>query len=223
MSEPTITFGSESIFGTQTGWNAGPSSEKTTKQRARSLGATGNETVGVLYDEKTDASQSFEAAAESAPTVADTIGKLVGSYILTGIQLSTSATAMAKMDLAGHNHAVNAHADTLQQAAHGITLSSGFGAQDFLGGTAGDNAEIESGSVSIVCQHTDKNGGSSGDHVIGQNYDCMITATTTWIGEPSVPAAAGWDVTESDETKGNTDHERHTYIGTKTVALADPA
>lgn len=223
MSEPTITFGSESVFGTQTGWNPGPSSVKTTKQRARSLGATGNETDSVLYDEKTEVSQSFEAATDSpAPTVAATIGALAGSYILTGITINTSGSAMATQSLTGHNHATNAHADTLQQAAHGISLTSGFGAQDFLGGTAGDNATLESSSLQITCQHTDRVGGATGAHVIGQNYDCMMTATCTWIGEPSSSSDGSWDVTESDETKGNTEHEMHIYVGTKTVSLAAP-
>ncbi|HPA41105.1 MAG TPA: hypothetical protein PKV69_03755, partial [Candidatus Hydrogenedentes bacterium] len=76
--------------------------------------------------------QEAVLARQAAPTVPATIGKLYGNYDLTGINIATSATAMAKMDLTGHNHAENAHADTLQQAAHGITLSSGFGAQDFL-------------------------------------------------------------------------------------------
>jgi len=223
MAEATVGFGCTSIFGEQTGWNPQNYTKKTSKQRARSLGGTGNETGSKLYDEKTDASQNFEAATVTAPTVAEIIGALVGGYILTAINLVTSATAMATMALTGHNHGSNAHANTLMQAAHGVTLDSGFGAQDFLEGTAGDNAEVESGNLTIALQHRDKVGGNAGAHFIGQNYDCMMTATVTWIGTPSAVSDGTWGVTESDETTGNTEDEKHTYTGTKSVALAPPA
>lgn len=223
MAEPTITFGdADSIFGTQTGWNPGGSTVNVKKSRASTIGGMGNETDSKLYDETTDASQNFNAASDSAPTVPETAGALAGDYILTSISINTAATDFHKMTLAGHNHAVNAHADTLQQGAHGITLSSGFGAEDFMGGTAGDSASVESSSVTITVSHVDSIGGATGAHVVGDNYTGMITATVTWIGTPTTPAAAGWDVTESPLTKGNTAHARHTYTGTKAFNLAVP-
>lgn len=221
MAEPAITFGATSKFGTITGWNPQGATKTKTSQRASALDGKGNEVVSSLYDERTEYSQEFRANTVSAPTIPPTIGALIGECVLTGISISMSGTDFASMTLTGHQHRYHAHADTLQQASHGITLTSGFGAEDLLGGTAGDSADVESATVEITCQHKDSTDGS-GNHLVGENYTAMITASTTWVGKPTIGVGAGWDETSEALVESNVDHVRVTYSATKALALDDP-
>jgi hypothetical protein len=223
MAEPTITFGTTSLFGTVTGWEAGNSSISATLQRANALASKGNEVASALFGDATNATQEFATASGTvAPTIPATLGKLCGGYVLTGISITTSATDFVKMSLTGHNHTENAHADTLQQGAHSITLSSAFGAVDWFSNTLGDNACVDSSSISITCQHRDVNCGTDGDHFIGENYNGHISATVTYHGVPSDLSSTGWDVTSTDTTGENTGFAKTTVTAEKAFALATP-
>lgn len=223
MAEPTITFGTTTKFGSLTGWNPVGATVTKTKTRAVALNGIGNEVASKVINEITEYSQEFVANATDAPTIPPTLGALCGSVVLTGIRISTSATDFAKMTLTGHQHTTNAHADTLNQVTHGITISSGFGGVDFLGGTAGDNAAVESSTLNIQTGHTDVQAGATGDHLIGQNHTANATATTVWIGVPTDGIGDTWDETETGSTtESNTGHVRTTYTGAKSLTLAAP-
>jgi hypothetical protein len=222
MAEPSIKFGTASVWGTQTGWAALNPSSSVVSTRANALGSTGNEVASKLHDERTDTSQEFVASSATvAPTIAASIGKLVDSKVLTSISISTSSSDFVKQTLAGHNHTDNAHEDTLQQAAHGISLSKAFGAIDFLGGTAGDDASIDSSTLTISCQHVDTMD-ADGDHLIGNNYDARAVATVTWHGVPTTAAGAGWDVTSVQTTEESTGFLKTVVEAEKTIAIAPP-
>lgn len=220
MAEPAINFGTSSKFGSQTGWSAQAPSVNVVSQRKVAPGPTGNAVASKVFDERTDVTQDFvSASATVAPTIPAIIGKLFGDYILTGISISTVWNDFVKMALAGHNHSANAHADTLQQGAHSQTLSVAFGAQDFLGGTAGDAASIESSTWNCTCDHKDDNA-LAGDHVVGNNHNGHITATSTWIGVPTTPAGSGWDKVSAVTTEAPDGHLRTVVTAEKDVALA---
>lgn len=222
MAEPTITFGTASVFGTQPGWAAQNSTEEVSSTLAKAIGPTGNEVASKLHDEITTYSQEFVAASATvAPTITPTLGALVGSAILTSITVTTSATDFHKQSLSGHQHSDNAHANTLLQAAHGISLSSAFGGVDFLGGTAGDNASVESSSITISCSHVDRVA-ADGDHFVGQNFTGNIVATTTWVGVPTTPVGAGWSKVRVSTPKPNTGHTTTTVTAEKALALTAP-
>jgi len=223
MAEPTIKFGTQTNFGTQTGWAAQAPTSGVVSQRASATGPTGNEVASKLHDEMTNYSQEFVAASATvAPTISPTIGALIGSGILTSITINTSATDFHKQSLTGHQHSDNAHANTLLQAAHGISLSTAFGGVDFLGGTAGDNASVESSSITISCSHIDKPA-ADGDHLIGQNFTGKISATVTWIGVPTVSATTGWDVTSVETSESSVDFVKTTVTAEKALDLTAPA
>lgn len=215
---PTIAFGSEQPFGALTGWNYTSASVTTDKERATAADEIGNEVASKLYDERTNVTASFVAASISAPTVPPSIGAVLNSYIVTSIAISTTRDGFATMTLTGHNHAANAHAGTEKSVAHGIALTSGFGAQDFMEGTAGSNASVRSGSITIECQHADETD-NDGDHLVGENYQPMLTAETEWVGVPSTAAAAGWDVTSRPNPTENTGFESTSVSGTKALAF----
>lgn len=217
MSEPSIKFGTQSEFGTMTGWAGDSPSINKRSQRANVLGETGNEVASQLYDEMTETTQQFAAESATAPTLPATIGAILGSKVVTSISISTSATDFAKVTLTGHQHTNNPHA-SVRNVVHGITLRVGFGATDFLGGTAGDNAAVESSTCNITCQHTDIQNGD-GNHLTGNNYDARIQATVVWNGVPTAPAAAGWDVTSVETKETPTGYLQTTVTAEKALAL----
>jgi len=217
---PTIAFGSEQPFGALTGWNYTSANVTIEKERANALDEIGNEAASQLYDEKTTVTASLVAAATTAPTVPATLGARLNSlYVLTSIQISTTRDGFATMTLTGHGHAANDHTGSdVKTVAHGITLSSGFGAQDFMGGTAGDNAAARAGSITIECQHADETD-ASGGHLVGENYTPMLTAETEWTGVPTTAAGAGWDVTSKPNPTENTGFETYSVSGTKPLTF----
>jgi hypothetical protein len=225
MAEPTIQFALVTAdgFGAITGWNKQDANADAAKDRAASLSEIGNETASKVTNETTKVTSNYKAAAAgSAPALPTTIGALVNSLILESVSIDTKAQDFAGMALSGHNHTTNAHADTLLQAAlSAYTLDDGFGVTDFLEGTAGDNASAQSGSLQISLQHVDEVD-EGGDHLIGNNYNCTVTATTEWCGVPTTAAAAGWDNVSVKTVTGNTGHKKTTVTGVQTLALALP-
>ena len=218
MSEPTITFGAAEGFGALEGWSAQSNDSTDQYQRASVLDKNGNEAASKLHSRMQEVSTPYAAQAEAAPSLPATLGTLVGTMILTSISVSTTADGFASMTLSGHNHTTNAHAALLNSVAHGITLTSGFGVTDFLGGTAGDNASCISSSITISCQHRDEDSGS-GDHLVGENYNAMMEATSEWIGVPGT-ASSGWDEVSVVTRTDNQGFLRTTVSGTKKLTLA---
>lgn len=222
MAESVIAFGAYSKFGTMTGWAAQDGTPSNVKQLSRVLGETGNEASSTLYDEKTEVTQNFTATSASSTLPALLkIGAVIGGNVVTGINIQTSWNDFAKISLTGHNHAANAHADTLQQASIGLSLTAGWGATDFLGATAG-SAVLQSSGANVVCQHVDHND-KSGDHAVGQNYDCVVTVTETWVGVPTAAAGSGWKVTSVEQNESNEDFVTTTVTAQKSIALAAPS
>jgi hypothetical protein len=75
--------------------------------------------------------------------------------------------------------------------------------------------------LQISLQHVDEVD-EGGDHLIGNNYNCTVTATTEWCGVPTTAAAAGWDNVSVKTVTGNTGHKKTTVTGVQTLALALP-
>jgi len=220
MADKVINYGASEGFGAFAGWESHGTEDTTNKTRAVATDDKGDEVASDLHDERQEVSGDYECNNDTNEIPAD-IGDLVNSLILTSLNISTAEGRAATMALAGHNHANNAHADTpaLRKGTHGITLAKCFGATDFLGGTAGDNASCIEGSVAITCEHADQNDGD-GDHLVGENYGAKIEARSVWAGVPSVVADAGWDVTVETDTDENTGFQKTTVTGMKSLAMA---
>lgn len=223
MSEPVIQFGvtPANTFGSVAGWKMQRAGKTSNKDRDQALGETGNEEASALFAAKDDYTANLKCVSNTN-TVPENIGALVGNSVLTSIAIATNNKSHASMDLSGHNHPANAHADTLQQAAHGITVEKKFGAIDFMGGTGAEGSALVSGNITIACQHEDVED-DAGAHLIGENYNCLITAVTVWTGRVTTPAVAGWDVTVQEVPEANTGHITTTVTGVKALALATPA
>jgi hypothetical protein len=126
------------------------------------------------------------------------------------------------MTITGHKHELNDHEDDLRRVAHEVTLSKAFGGVDLFGGTAGDNADVESSNITIACQHNDVMD-ADGDHLVGENFDARISGSVVWHGVPTTKAAAGWDITTDPTSEENTGFKKTTVTAEKPLALAEPA
>lgn len=220
MADKVIAYGASEGFGAFAGWESHGTEDTTSKTRAVATDDKGDEVASHLHDERREVPGNYECNNDTNVIPTD-IGDLVNSLILTSLSISTAEGRAATMALVGHNHANNAHAadPALRKATHGIALAKCFGATDFLGGTAGDNASCIEGSVTITCEHADQNDGD-GDHLVGENYGAKIEARSVWAGVPSVVAAAGWDVTVQTDTDENTGFQKTTVVGVKSLAMA---
>lgn len=227
-TQTNVNFGTASQFGTLTGWIAQDASVTITEQLARVLDTDGNEAGSNLYDKKTDVSQNFKAGSDGENIPSLNIGGKHGNYIVTSITVNTTWNDFATISLTGHNHDVSAHTNTLAQADYNdgaLDALDGhtFGACEFLGATAG-NAVLQNSSMTIACQHVDHNS-PTGNHAIGENYDCVITVNETWHGQPTsyVDSNSSWKVTNIAKSESNTDFETYTVTAQMPLALSIPA
>jgi hypothetical protein len=219
MADKAITYGASEGFGTITGWNAQGTKDATQEERLTAHEDKGDEVASKLVGEKQEVKSEYECESDTNTIPAD-IGALVNALILTEISLSTDKGA-AKMSLRGHNHTANTHAaaPALRVATHGMTITSAFGAKDFLGGTAATDSAVVSGTCTIRCDHHDQDDGN-GDHLVGENCNAMIECVTTWSGIPTTAAEAGWDVTVESTEDESTGFVKTVVTGTKKLAMA---
>jgi hypothetical protein len=219
MADKVITYGASEGFGAITGWNAKKTTDPTAYERLTGHDDKGDEVASKLVGEKNEVSSDYECESDTNTIPAD-IGALVNSLILTEISLSTSK-GPATMSLGGHNHGANAHAASpaLRVATHGMTITSAFGAKDFLGGTAATDSAVVSGTCTIRCDHNDQDDGE-GDHLVGENCNAVIECVTTWSGVPTTAAEAGWDVTVESTEDESTGFIKTVVTGIKKLAMA---
>lgn len=220
MAEPTILFGASDGFGAITGCELQSDTPNLQSDRARALGASGDEAANNLHNERTEYSATYRIVSDTNDVADLILGAVVNGRDVTRIHIGTQAgDEYNTVEISGHNHTDNAHADTLKQVAIADVIGeiaiTAYGAVDFLGGTAGDNAALQSGSITFECQHNDKTD-EAGDHLIGENYDAMATAESEWVGVPTT-AASGWDVTTKENPVSNTDFKTTRVSGTKTA------
>ena len=214
-----LTWGAgTSPFGTFAGWGVQNVKTEKARERAKAPDANGDEAAGQLHGDITTVSATFKCN-NNTNTIPANIGEVLTGYVLTGIQIQTSATDFATMVLTGHNHTTNAHV-TCRKKAHSITLASAFGATSFLGATdVAVGGALFSGSINITCQHADVTE-ADGDHFEGENYDPMMEASDVWKGTPTVPNDTSWTagMTKPLGTPtANTDFQGKEYTGVKSL------
>ena len=223
MANPVITFGASQVLGTITGWNEQQPSSGTNLQRKFSLGLTGNETADKTLDNKTEVTVPYVAATAGTVALPGTIGAVVNSLMLTSIQVNTTAEDFARLTLVAHDHNDgNPHDGSENSGTHAIPNINGFGATDFLNGTAGDNASLASSSLTIKCEHVDILGGTGtvGTHTAGENYHAMIEAECVWNGVPTSGVGTTWTDMGSETKTNNQGFLQTTCKGVKTLALS---
>ena len=213
-----IAFGATQVLGALTGWNEQSPESADSFERKSTLDKDGNESDSHLHAGKTEVNVPYVASTDGTVVIPGTIGVIVNSLVLTQIQVNTSADDYVKLSLAAHDHAENPHG-TCRSGAHGIGPIGGFGATDFIGGTPGADAAVESSSLTIKCEHIDVNG-NEGTHVDGENYHAMIEAETNWHGVPTTAAGSGWDNVKTATKTNNQGLKVTTVTASKKVTLA---
>lgn len=215
MAEPTIQFGADSSF--DSGDFVIQSINITTeKDLARAVGSNGDELASKLHNTRTTISAEYQARhGEEADIGIGSIGELFNGYVITSITVNTSSSDFARLRIEGHNHENNAHGDGLRTKNHGISVI-GFGAVDFLGGTAGDNASVESSSKTVSCRHSDALD-KDGKNLVGENYDFTAEATVVWVGVPTNPASDDWQITSLETATDNNGFLKTTVTARKAL------
>lgn len=217
-----IPFGATQEFGARAGWNDQSPDRSTNKDRKFSLSKAGEETASVVHSPKIEVNAPYDAATDGTVDIPGTLGALVNSLVLTSIDVKTNTDEFAKLTLQGHNHGENPHsAGDCKEGTHGIGPILGFGATDFLGGTAGTDADLKSGGITIKCEHVDENAGTAGTHAPGgENFHGIIEAETEWLGSPETATDGSWDEVTSTTKTDNKGLKRTTVKGTKKLVLA---
>lgn len=221
MAEPTILFGATDGIGAITGCELVSDTPSINRDRARALGASGDEVAANLHNERTEYTSTYNIVSDTNDVSTLILGAVVNGRVVTRIAIKTQAgDSYNTLEVTSHNHADNAHADTLKQVAIAGVLGeiaiTAYGAVDFMEGTAGDNAGLQSGEITFECQHNDKTG-PLGNHLIGENCDAMASADSEWVGVPTTAAVAGWDVTVNENAVSNTEFKTTKVTGTKTA------
>lgn len=219
MADKAVTYGASAIFGAITGWKYVGGSSDQNHGIAEAHDELGNVAAHSQIDEILPRSASLECV-DDTNTVPATIGAIVNSIDLTGITINLRNKDKATMSLTGHNHTANAHS-SLNCLAHGMSVSSAFGAEDVLGGTPGTTATVESATINITCEHMDEPDEGGKDHFAGQNYNGKVQVTQTWIGVPTTPFDDTiWTGTAKQTTDKNDGLTRTVVNVTKYLILA---
>jgi hypothetical protein len=193
-------------------WVRQSSNPSTDKQRAKALGATGQEIAATLYDETFNVTESWIAKDVVALEIPD-LGSVVDDYVVTSIKLGTSNTGFATLDIAAHKHTDGT--PTMTCATGGAALiTAAFGALTLGCSTSG---VLTSSSIEYTIQHAEAKG-ATGNNVAGENYDGMQTVTLVYI-DGGVPSAGAGDVTSAPATETNTGYQVKTFTGTKALVL----
>jgi len=217
---PTIDFGSAQPLGAApTGWNYASSDSKVAKERAAAFDGTGNEVASQLHNQRTNVQFELEAATSSNVSVPFSIGDVVNGYLIENFSIRTVRNNFARISGSCHQHNANAHSGTEKSVATGIADFPGYGATDFMGGTAGGNAAVETGEITCGCTHVDEQDGV-GNHLVGENSNPRLSAATLWTGVPSADAGSSWDVTESGAATDREGFKKYGVTGEKALAFS---
>lgn len=220
MSDPAVTFGANQLFSTLTDFVHKNTEIAVKKERVGTNDEDGDEVISKLFNEMTEARADLEARVyASGPAIPSQIGALLATYMVTELTISTERKQPVKMSLDSHNHTANPHIDDRKKATHGITLSKGFGAIDFLGATAGAAATLKSSRIRIYCSHKDEED-QDGDHYVGENHTAMIEVEEIWCGVPTTAVGSGWDNPEAVTTRDSEGFLETRVTAIKAVVMA---
>ena len=165
----------------------------------------------------------------------ENIGCTFDSKLLDSISINMTATDYCTVDLAGHNHAVNAHdggltptgatrADALalgifdgsdfmpHEVAEAFNGWDGFGVPDF-GITTGTDASPSSATVTFSFGAHNDQTNEQGDHFVGKSITPKCELTIDFVGVPTSNTKALLDIDYAANT--------NTMLGAVTDSVAD--
>lgn len=211
----SATYGITGKISTGVGasWERQSSNPANEKQRAQALGATGQEVAHTLYD-STDRVTENWIAKDAVDLAIPAIGAVVDDYVITDITVATSNTGFATLAITGHKHTDGTPSYTADTGFAAL-LTAAYGALNLAGAT-GSSGTLNSSSIQATCQHAEAKG-ATGDNIAGENYNCMMTCTQTYIDGGVMDTT--WDVTSTSTAETNTGYQVKTITGTKTLAL----
>lgn len=191
-------------------WEWQSANPATTLQRAQALGATGQEVAHQLYDSTETVTENWIAKDVVALDI-PAIGSVVDDYVITNISVSTTNTGYATLSITGHKHTDGTPTYT-GATGFAALITSAYGALELSGGSG----VLNSSTIEATVQHAEAKG-ADGNTISGENYNCMMTVTETFIDGGALGVT--WDVTNTSTAETNTGYQVKTITGTKTLAL----
>ena len=184
-------------------------------QRAVGHDEYGDEQESDLHSVEFAFEEVFESTSDTM-TIPPDIGVLDGTVTIVSLRVETGLQRL-RLTIGGVYYTDSDTAPT-RKYTHGVTLSQGFGAVDFMAATAG-TAHVLSGNLTISCEVVPGFDGS-GDYVQHEIHGGKMVAESSWMGKPTTDAAAAWDVTSAKPDRSNTDFYKWDVSGEQGMASA---
>jgi hypothetical protein len=145
-------------------------------------------------------------------------GQFKGTFLITQVDVSYSATARPTLTVTGHNHAVNAHDTDGATYTPTIDIPGGFGCPGLFANTDTDGSSApQSEAYSIMCEHVEADNGS-GNHIAGANYGGKETYAPEYVGTPTLTVPSGWKRSSLKGTDANTEFDKTSMAYEKHIA-----
>lgn len=202
----TIPFGGVSLglAAAPTGWaiESGPGSDPgLTNQIANGYGTNGDQTHAEAHSPVSNWDEVY-TCINNTNTIPAAVGVMDGTTkaTLVGIKVETSI-GQARMTLSFVRYTADADVSPARKFTHGVSSpATAFGAQSFMGATAGD-AVLQSSSVDIKCNVAAAQ--PAGTYLQHEVYGATITAEESWMDVPSTNAGSGWTVNSAAPNLAN--------------------
>lgn len=217
MADKKVKYGAKNIFGLDPAvFDCLSGSENKTHEYAESTDFQGDLSLACPYNDQIaqQASYRYKKSTASTDFINDVVaiglrlGRFMSQGVITAIELSFSNTEQPTLNITGHQHSVEnggfEHSVDDLLAEWDLDLENIVATiPDCMGVPTGgaivnSNPEstITSLTISFSCDHSDENG-SDGQHFTGNNGNGRVTISASFLGEPDLTLAAGWNITEN--------------------------
>ncbi len=190
------------------------------KQYAAAVGMYGDRIAGTAHSPQIEFTEEW-TCMNNTNVIPVSLGVLVNTCILLGLDIDTG-TKYATMTVKALYTA--GLAAPTRVFTHGISLAACFGPTDFLGGTAGTDAKLMTGKISIQIQGPAHFAGDGSTLIGAQIHSPVINGSTSWKGAaPTTAAGAGWSAVTCKPDTSNDDYLKFDVTGEKDAAATAAA
>lgn len=220
MADRTVDRQASDLFSLGANFKA---QKSTSNQRSDIVEAL--DTVGDIQAQTTrDTRTEYEAVyhyvgTDLATDLALKLGRVANDILVDRIVLRFAEKEPVTVEIAGHNHAANAHAVSVTPGEFdgfelGLSelLGSSVAGWDVPADKPFANSSADSDQVALdltfEAEHTDVQG-HDGGHFAGASYRGIVILEATFLGAPTLTPGEGWITEAANDEDGNQDFDRH--------------
>ena len=223
MADIAVSFEAADVFGLASNFVAQGSPVAVSYDHATMLSANSDiNRYSAVFNTMTSVTARYKWSADTGlgAALGSLCGSVSNSYMLTSIQVESSATDFPVITITGHQHTNNTHTSGNVYdipAAIQTLITGAYGAYDFAGKNSA-TVSVISGVYTIACQHTDQEG-ADGNHWVGTNHSGEERLDCQYTGNVATPGTVtGWTVEESETEDGNEQHDTSRIVAVRAVA-----